>query len=129
MLVAYSVPVGLFLVLPYLLASLGLGWGREFLHGLLHLLVLLVPVAGVVFGFAPWAGRGLAASKVPAFLTGALAALSPLSVVAVLAALQRDLGAFPGVALMWAMFALPASVLGTLLFIGACQRLRGPDPG
>lgn len=128
MLVSYSFPAGLFLLLPYLLASLAVGWGKHLLYGLLYLLLLLVPPVVVVYLLAPWAGRRLETSKIPAFMTGALAALAPLLVVASSAAADRNLSALPGIVLMWTMFALPASTLGTVLFIGSCQRLHASGP-
>jgi hypothetical protein len=128
MLIAYSFPVGVFLLLPYLLA-LGFRGGDLLLGGLLYLLLLLAPVLLVGYVLAPWAGRRLDASKIPAFMTGALAALVPLLVLASTAALDGDPSTLPGIVLMWSLFALPASLLGTLLFIGACQRLRASGQG
>jgi hypothetical protein len=121
MLVAYMFPVGLFLVLPYALVAAIDGFGQLF-RALVFLPVLVAPIAVVGYVLAPWAGRNVATSKAPAFIMGALAAVAPSVVAASAILLQGAWGYGFIVVAAWAFFAVPASVLGSLLFIGACER-------
>lgn len=123
MLVAYSFPVGLFLVLPYVLL-VGPGGPGQLWLSLGWLLALIAPLVLVACLLAPWAGRQLPVSKLPAFVMGAVAAMAPMLMPWFAAFIQRDAGSVVHMVMIWAFFALPASVLGSILFIGGCDRLQ-----
>ena len=118
---AWLLPVGLFLVAPYLFVVVVSGADRM-LDALLFLLLLLLPIAATGCLLAPWAGRNVPVSKGPAFIASAIAAVSPALVPFTDAAIGGSWRLGFGVVTFWALFALPASVIGALLFIGACER-------
>lgn len=118
MLVAFSYPVGLFLVLPFLAVG-AMGGPAAFVGLFLVLLILLVPIVIVGLLLSPWAGSKLPAQKLPSFVMAGSAAVAPaigfwLSVG----------GSGGGLVVAWAFLALPASALGAILFIGGCERRR-----
>ena len=118
---AYAFPVGLFLVFPYLLIFAA-GGVTQFIQAICFLPFLLAPIALAAYTLAPWAGRATPEAKMPAFVMSAVAAVSPSLVPATEALLQGMWSdALPIIAL-WALFAIPASLLGALMFIGACER-------
>ena len=118
---AWLLPVGLFLILPCLLVVTVSGANRTF-ESFLFLLFLVAPIAMIGYLLAPWAGRSVPTSKAPAFIFSALAAVSPMAVPLAASALDGSLSLYSTTALAWAFLALPASVVGALLFIGACER-------
>lgn len=118
---AWLLPVGLFLVAPYMVL-MTMSDATDLFVALLFLVLLLTPIAVVGYLLAPWAGRMVPTSKGPAFVLCAMAAVSPMA-VPTLAGIFVDSWRFGlGVAAIWGLFALPASVIGALLFIGACER-------
>ena len=125
MFTAFSVPTVLFIVLPLaIVALLGSGPARHGLSVLTLLAAILVPLYATGFVLAPWAGRRIPDAKAPAFLMAAAAALSPVVLFLFVVAVRGELGSSFGAVLFFAFFALPASMLGALLFIGRCQRLN-----
>jgi len=84
---------------------------------LLSVGMLLASVFLVGFAWAPWAGRRVGTTKVPSFIMAAAAALSS---AAILGVLSQSLATTAFIA----FFALPASLIGALIFIGACERAR-----
>lgn len=126
MLKAFSYPAVLFLALPFFVL---LFWGSRDLgsiaEGLLDLLVLLAPLYITGFVLAPWAGRHLPGSKGPAFFMSIAAAIASAASLGGLTAFFSGSAGFAfTTAAIFALFALPASLLGALLFIGGCERLR-----
>ena len=129
MLKAFSFTVVLFLALPYvvvlLLAPLDF---TKLTEGLLLLLALLMPLYITGFVLAPWAGRHLPANKAPAFLMSTAAALSSAASLGGLVAFSGSLALSFSIAAIFTFFAIPASLLGALLFIGGCERLLADPP-
>ena len=128
---AFSLPVALFVLFPFAVVLLaGPRESSQLVDGMGALLGLLLPIYSVGLLLAPWAGRRIETKKGPAFLMAAAAALSPAILFTALAAIPGNLGLSLGAAGFFAFFALPASVLGALLFIGTCERLNasGPSP-
>ena len=128
MFLAYSFPVGLFLVLPLVIAFSFRGL-EVFLSGLWLLATMLLPIVVVVYLFAPWAGRKVPSTWAPVFLVGGLAAISPVAIYFVKAVVAGSLSLVPGFAGFWLFLALPGSILGSLIFIGSCQRRQDPQVG
>ncbi|TWT17017.1 hypothetical protein FQY83_17510 [Luteimonas marina] len=126
---AFSFPVVLFVALPFIVTmfSAPLSFSNV-VHALLILLALLVPLYLTGFMLAPWAGRRLPATKAPAFLMSTAAALASAVSLSVLVALSGSPSLSFSTAVIFAFFALPASVLGALLFIGGCARLQASTP-
>jgi hypothetical protein len=124
MLKAFSFPVALFLALPFLvmlvLAYQGLG---NFAEGLLFLLLLIAPIYITGLLLSPWAGRHLPGAKSPAFVMSTAAASASAIPLGVLAAISGGPALSLTTAAIFLLFALPASLLGALLFIGGCERL------
>lgn len=118
---AWSLPVGLFLVFPFAAALLRVDLGDTSKAGL-YFISLLAPIVFVGYLLAPWAGRSVPFSKVPAFALGGLGAISPLALPVVIGLKDGALGQLLSVIVFWSFLALPASVIGSLLFIGACER-------
>lgn len=131
MLKAFSFPVALFLALPFsvllLFAPQDLG---NIVETLQFLLALVAPIYITGFVLAPWAGRHLPTSKGPAFVMSTAAAIAFAATLGGLSFLSGGGAAlsFITVAIV-SFFALPASLLGALLFIGGCERLRAGTPG
>ncbi|MGY4514631.1 energy-converting hydrogenase Eha subunit G [Lysobacter sp. HA18] len=126
---AFSVPAGLFLLL-LLTVVLCFGPGNAAsLAGLVGtLLGLLGPLFLSGFLLAPWAGQRLPVSKGPAFAMAAAAALASAAGAAVMAG-SSGLGYSLFIAGVFVFFALPASLIGALLFVGGCERLhRAGEP-
>ena len=128
MLIAFSFPVGLFLAFP-LVVAFSINGLEILLNGLLVLVKMLVPIIVVVYLLAPWAGRNVPSTWAPAFLVGALAAISPVATFFATALVSGSLSLLPGLAAFWLFLALPGSILGSLLFIGSCQRMQEPQVG
>jgi hypothetical protein len=118
---AWSLPVGLYLVFPFAATLLRVDPGEIFKAGLYFVLVL-APIVIVGYLMAPWAGRSVPSSKVPAFALGGLGAILPLALPVVIGLKDGTLGQLSSIIAFWAFFALPASVIGSLLFIGDCER-------
>ena len=123
---AWSVPALLFVMLP---SSVMLFAAPSVLNGLMGMLLsigaLLAPAFVVGLALAPWAGRRVPTTKIPAFVMAALAASTSAGVMGALAQ-------SPAATAFVALFALPASLIGALLFIGACERaspLQASDIG
>src|SRR5690606_28674852 len=120
MIQAFSFPVALFLVAPFVVVMLMAPWTIvNLLQALGILAALLVPLYVTGFLLAPWAGRRVETGKGAAFLMAAVAALSSALAVVGMAAASGGLALALGTAAIFAFFALPASMLGGLLFIGA----------
>lgn len=123
MFIAFSVPAGLFLVLPFAVVLLIAPWsGGNLMLGLLTLAALLLPVYVVGYLLSPWSGSRVNSTKAPAFLMAAAASLGSALAAGALSAASGSFDLSLGNTLIFAFFALPASVLGALLFIGSCQR-------
>ena len=121
MLKAWFFPAGLFVLLPsFVMLFAGPSGPRAFLGWLLSVATLLVPAFLVGFVLAPWAGRQVRTTKAPCFAMAAAAAIASAAVIGVL---SQSLATSASVA----FFALPASVIGALLFIGACERAGSLD--
>ena len=125
MFVAFSFPAALFVVLPFafVLFSAPLDF-VDFVVRLGTLVALLMPIYVTGILLAPWAGRRTLTTKGPAFLMAAAAALSSAVVAGTVTAFSGSLELAFSTAAIIAFFALPASLLGALLFIGGCERLR-----
>ena len=121
---AYTLPVGLFFVIPYLLFSLPslFSGASPALEHFLPLLTVIFAIGVVGYVLAPWAGSRIPKSKIPAFSMGAACAVAAGLALSSLSMLQGSLDLALGVLAMFCFFAVPASVLGSLLFIGACER-------
>lgn len=125
MFAAFSFPIMLFVALPLaVVAFIGRGPSGHGFSILALLAAILAPIYSAGFVLAPWAGRRLPETKAPAFLMAAAAALSPAVLLLFIATVRDELGTSFGAVLFFAFFALPASQLGALLFIGRCQRLH-----
>ena len=123
MLIAFSVPIAIFFVVPFALAlavaPLAIAVSAE---SVLFFLIVVAPIYATGLFLAPWAGRRVGTTKTPAFFMSIGAALSSaLTVGAFASAGSVELGA--AIAGSVAFFAVPGSVLGALLFIGGCTRL------
>ena len=123
---AWSVPALLFVVLPSSVMLFAAPTVLDGLKGmLLSISALLAPAFVVGLALAPWAGRRVPTTKVPAFVMAGLAAITSAGVMG-------SLAQSPATTAFVALFALPASLIGALLFIGACERagpLRASDSG
>lgn len=123
MFTAFSLPAGLFLVLPIaVIVFFSSSPAANFLWGLGTVAVLLAPGFVVGYLMAPWSGRLLARAKWPAFLMAAVASLSSALSTALLSTAFGSAALAVGHGALFAFFALPASVLGALFFIGGCER-------
>ena len=129
MLQAFSFPVGLFVIFPFSLILLfGPRESGYVIELLFALAALLAPFYLTGLLLAPWAGRRIETTKAPAFLMASASALSPAVALVIAAAFSGSMSLALGTAAFFALFALPASVLGALLFIGACERLHATAP-
>ena len=116
MIKAWSFPALVFVLTPSLAILFGAPSATTASAGLLlSVMTLLVPAFLVGFALAPWAGRQVRTTKGPAF---AMAAVAALSSAAILGLVSQSLAT----AAFIALFALPASLIGALMFIGACER-------
>ena len=121
MMKAWSLPAALFVVLPSLATLLSAPFGPRALIGLLlSVATVLAPAFLVGLVLAPWAGRQVRTTKTPAF---AMAAAAAISSAATLGVLSQSLA----ITAFIAFFAPPASVIGALIFIGACERVETPQ--
>ena len=122
---AYALPVGLFFVLPYLLVSVFplVAGSASALELLAPMLSVLLPLYAVGYLLAPWAGSLVPKRKTPAFFMGLLCAIAAGLGLCLLSLIQGSSQHLSLVVLaVFCFFAFPASVLGSLLFIGACER-------
>jgi hypothetical protein len=120
---AFSFPVGLFLCLP--LAVMVLASYPDIQNAAASFVwaaTLVVPIYAVGFLLAPWSGRQLPWSKGPAFFVAVLAACAPAFVIFAQIAYGGSLQLALSGALFFMLFAIPASLLGALFFIGICQQ-------
>jgi len=128
MFTAFSSTAGLFLLLPIgVVVMLSPSPGTNLLWGFGTAAALLAPAFAVGYLMAPWSGRCVQRTKGPAFLMAALASGSSVLSAFLLSAANGSAPLAVGHGLLFAFFALPASVLGALLFIGGCER-RERDP-
>ena len=129
MLQAFSFPVALFVVFPFSLILIFsfLNFG-DAVGVLFTAAAVLVPLYLTGLLLAPWAGRRIETTKAPAFFMAAASALSPAVVLSTVAALSGDISQSFLIAGIFSFFGLPASLLGALLFIGACERLHESAP-
>lgn len=118
---AWSFPVGLFLVAPSLLLAAVSGPGQLLEWGK-ALFSLLLPIVAVGYVLAPWAGRNVPVTKKPAFITGILGSLAPIITIVTAHSAADDLRLAFGMVIAWSFLAVPASFLGSLLFVGNCER-------
>jgi hypothetical protein len=122
---AFALPVGLFFALPLTVVALvGPGGSERPLNMLASAAFVLAPLYAVGYLLAPWAGRSAPRTKAPAFVMAAASALAPVVALLTWAVIRGEPGGAYGAALFFSAFALPASLLGALLFIGRCQRLH-----
>jgi hypothetical protein len=123
MLIAFSFPLGIFFVLPFgVLLALTPLTAAGLVEAGLFVLAVAAPIYATGFLLAPWAGRHVGATKVPAFAMSLVAALASALIVGGMASGGSvELGAL--MAGIVAMFAVPGSVIAALLFIGGCTRL------
>ena len=116
---AWSVAAMLFVLLPILAMIFAAPTGSRPLMGLLLSVgTLLAPVFLVGFVLAPWAGRQVGTTKAPAFAMAAAAAITSAATIGVFSQSWATTA-------FVALFALPGSLIGALLFIAACERV-GP---
>lgn len=122
---SFSFPVVLFVAFPFAVVSFSApsDFGN-LVHQLSALLGLLVPIYVTGIVLAPWAGRHLPGNKAPAFLMSIAAAFASAVMLGVLVALSGSATLAFGTAVIFAFFAVPASLLGAILFIGGCARLQ-----
>ena len=124
MLKAFAFPVLLFVVFPFSVALLSAPPSLvNLLNGLGLLAAILGPLYVTGLLLAPWAGRHVASNKVPAFVMAAAAALASAAMVFILGAVADGLALSLSFSVFFAFFALPASPLAALFFIGACERM------
>ena len=123
---AYALPVMLFLVTPILLPVV-LGNFSFLPQALGFLAMAVLPIGLTGFFLAPTVGASLRTSKPPSFFLSALAAVSSSLVIVVPMTYELGVRAAAGAMAIFAFFAVPASVLGAIFFIGACQRLEESD--
>ena len=113
---AWSIPAALFVLLPGLATLFAAPSGlRAFIGLLLSTGTLLAPAFLLGFALAPWAGRQVATTKAPAFTTAAASASASAAFIGLLSQSWATTA-------FVAFFALPASLIGALLFIGACEQ-------
>ncbi|WP_456953351.1 hypothetical protein [Lysobacter sp. HA35] len=122
---AFSFPVALFLVFPLAVVLLfGSREAADVAEALGSVVALLAALYLTGFVLAPWAGSRLPGNKGPAFVLAVLAALAPAATIAIAGSLSASIALSLGVAAVFALLAVPASLLGALLFIGGCERLH-----
>ena len=125
MLQAFSFPLGLFVIFAFsLILFFGPCESGHVIELLFALAALLAPLYLTGLLLAPWAGRRIETTKGPAFLMASASALCPAVALGIAAAFSGGISLALGTAAFFALFALPASVLGAILFIGACERLH-----
>ena len=122
---AFAFPVALFFMLPLGVVALVVpGGSGQALNLLASAVAVLAPLYAIGYLLAPWAGRSMPHTKAPAFVMAAASAVAPVVALLAWAAVRGELGGSYGPALLFSVFALPASLVGALLFIGRCERLH-----
>ena len=118
---AWFFPAVLFALLPTLVIYfVAPPSPRAFVGLLLSTATLMAPALLVGFVLAPWAGRQVGTTKAPAFTMAAAAAIASAACIGIL---SHSLAT----AAFVAFFALPASLIAALFFIGGCERQGSLD--
>jgi hypothetical protein len=125
MVIAFSIPAAIFLAVPVgivlLVSSRSVATLAETTF---FLLAVLMPLYATGFVLAPWAGSRVPSRKGPAFVMSVAAASSSALAVGCLAGVSGGAELGVGMAATFAFFAVPASLLGALFFIGGCARIQ-----
>lgn len=121
MLRAFAFPVCIFLVVPALIPIFA---NPKSLVGLgSSVLVVVGSVLAVGLVLAPWAGVHASSNKIPSFLMSAAAAAAGVLPLLAWSYLEGALDVVLPLVAVYLLLALPASLWGAMLFIGACEQL------